>query len=268
MALGEREHVLRPSGAAEVADISEALNALNAALARSEVRQREFLLSVSHELRTPLTAIKGYGEALADGVLPDGDLVSAGDTVASEAERLNRLVQDLLDLARLGADDFRFDVSYVDAARVLNDAAQVWRKRCSDEDVDFQISGADQPVMVIADPVRIRQIIDNLAENALRVSPAGSQIEFVLHPELPEPGKTTIEVKDAGPGLTTEDMMIAFEPGRLFERYRGIRPVGTGLGLALVARLARGLRGEASVTRAAGGGSIFRVSISSVNPDP
>lgn len=263
MAEGERDRTLNPQGPAEVAEIAEALNALNAALLASEGRQREFLLSVSHELRTPLTAVKGYGEALADEVLAPADIPEVGVVVAHEAERLHRLVTDLLDLARLGAVDFRFALDSVDASEILAEAARVWRDRCAREDVHFELSGADQPALVQADAMRLRQIVDNLAENALRVSPAGSTIAFAIHRDrgVAGDGYIAIEVRDGGPGLSPADVAVAFEPGALHERYRGVRPVGTGLGLALVARLAAGMAGSATVTSVPGHGSSFWVRI-------
>jgi len=256
MAVGERQRTLEPTGPTEVGDIAKALNALNAALLVSEGRQREFLLSVSHELRTPLTAVKGYGEALSEGVLPAQDVPGVGSTIASEAQRLDRLVNDLLDLARLGAVDFHFDLADVDISEVLVEAGQVWRDRCARAGVHFELLGIDEPVIVRADSWRLRQIIDNLAENALRVSPTGSTIAFALHrdPDIAAGPFAVIEVRDAGPGLSEEDLAIAFEPGALHERYRGVRPVGTGLGLALVSRLAAGLHGSATVTSGRAGG--------------
>jgi HAMP domain-containing protein len=131
MASGSREEELPVQGPSEVADIAEALNALNAALVASEGRQRDFLLSVSHELRTPLTAVKGYGEALADDVLPADEIPTVGETIASEATRLNRLVNDLLDLARMGAVDFNITTTDIDLSEVVDETSRVWMDRCS-----------------------------------------------------------------------------------------------------------------------------------------
>ncbi|MGA1146757.1 MAG: ATP-binding protein [Candidatus Nanopelagicales bacterium] len=261
MASGSREEQLPVAGPLEVADIAEALNVLNAALATSEGRQREFLLSVSHELRTPLTAIKGYGEALADGLVPAEDAAHVGGTVAAEATRLNRLVNDLLDLARMGAVDFRIATARIDVSEVVDDAARVWTDRCTREGVRFATVGTETPTPVVADAMRVRQILDNLLENALRVSPRDSAITVVIHhdPQVAGPEYTAIEVRDAGPGLSSEDLAVAFDPGALHERYRGIRPVGTGLGLALVARLAAAMGGSSTVTSAPGEGSSFWV---------
>jgi signal transduction histidine kinase len=261
MASGSREEQLPADGPLEVADIAEALNTLNAALVASEGRQREFLLSVSHELRTPLTAIKGYGEALADGLVPASDTTDVGGTVAAEAARLDRLVNDLLDLARMGAVDFRIATARMDVSEVVDDAARVWTDRCAREDVHFATVGTDIPMPVVADAMRVRQILDNLLENALRISPRDSAITVVVHrdPQIAGSAFTAIEVRDAGPGLSAEDLSVAFDPGALHERYRGIRPVGTGLGLALVARLAAAMGGSAAVTSTPGVGSSFWV---------
>lgn len=258
MADGSRDVTLRPEGPVEIADIAVSLNRLNSALVMSEGRQREFLLSVSHELRTPLTAVKGYAEALSDGVIADEDVARTGATVAGEAARLDRLVSDLLDLARLGAVDFHVSPVDVDLVEICEDAAEVWRDRATPESVSFVLETPDTPVMVRTDPIRVRQIIDNLAENALRVSPPDSVI--VLAVRTDDDGGI-VEVRDSGPGLTDDDVEVAFEPGVLHERYRGVRPVGTGLGLALVGRLAEGLGGSAEAGQADEGGARFTVRI-------
>ena len=256
MTAGSRDVTLRPEGPAEIADIAESLNRLNTALVVSEGRQREFLLSVSHELRTPLTAVKGYAEALSDGVIEGEDVPRTGATVAAEAARLDRLVTDLLDLARLGAVDFRVSPVDVDLTELGTEAGEVWRLRAQGEEVTVTTEVPETPLVVSTDPMRVRQIIDNLAENALRVSPPGSTIVLAIRGDGPE---AIVEVRDSGPGLTDDDLSVAFEPGVLHERYRGVRPVGTGLGLALVGRLATGLGGRAEVGRAPEGGACFTV---------
>lgn len=256
MARGSRDVRLQPEGPVEVADIAESLNRLNAALVVSEGRQREFLLSVSHELRTPLTTVKGYAEALADGVVEGSDAARVGATVAAEAARLDRLVTDLLDLARLGAVDFRIAPVDVDLVELAEDAGGAWQLRAQAEGVTVRTELPEEPLAVHTDPMRVRQVIDNLAENALRVSPPDTTIVLAVRREG---GAAVVEVRDSGPGLTDDDLAVAFEPGVLHERYRGVRPVGTGLGLALVSRLAESLGGTAEAGRAVEGGARFTV---------
>jgi two-component system, OmpR family, sensor kinase len=263
LAQGDRDVVVTPEGPMEVAAIAESINRLTAALAASEGRQREFLLSVSHELKTPLTAVLGYAQAIGDGLITAADLPRTSAVMVDEARRLDRLVTDLLDLARLEAVDFSFTLVPLDIGDLLTQAAQVWRDRSQRVGVDFRLEmpGSDLGEAAIlsarADPVRLRQIIDNLAENALRVTPEGGQI--VLAGRCEGEATVVVEVRDTGPGLTLADLPDAFTPGVLHERYRGLRPVGTGVGLALVARLARGLGGRAEAGLAPEGGARFSV---------
>ncbi len=255
---GERGVVVTPEGPAEVANIAESLNRLSAALAVSEGRQREFLLSVSHELRTPITSVRGYAEALADGLVDPADVSRTGAVMSAETQRLDRLVSDLLDLARLRADDFRITPVTVDLGELVRDAAPVWKDRCERAGVAFRSEVPDSPVFVLADPLRLRQILDNLAENALRVTPADALIVLAVHRH---PTWGIVELRDSGPGLAAEDLEVAFEPGVLHERYRGVRQVGTGLGLALVGRLAAGMGGWARAGNAPEGGAAFAVGV-------
>ncbi|MHB1739474.1 MAG: sensor histidine kinase [Actinomycetes bacterium] len=267
LSTGERGVRVEPDGPVEVAEVAEAINTLSAALALSEDRQRELLLSVSHELRTPLTAVKGYAEALADGVVPATEVASTGRTMLAESERLERLVRDLLDLARLGAQDFRLDLSPTDVVELVRLAGVVWADRGRRAGVPVRVELPDGPLVVRTDPTRVRQIVDGLAENALRVTPPGRPVVLAVRAEA-RPGHlgsaitvpvAVLEVRDGGPGLTEDDIGVAFERSALYDRYRGVRRVGTGVGLALVAGLATRLGGAAQAGTAAEGGASFRV---------
>ncbi len=268
LAGGARDVRLQPEGPYEVAELADALNRLNGALATSEGREREFLLSVSHELRTPLTAVRGYAEALADGVVPPDEVARTGSVMLAEAQRLDRLVGDLLDLARLRAQDFRLDLADVDLTRLVQDAGQVWQDRCAREGVELQVQTTGVPLLVRTDPTRVRQIVDGLAENALRVTPAGRPVVLAAAPDPAASGWAWIEVRDGGPGLSDDDLAVAFERSALYERYRGVRRVGTGFGLALVHGLAQRLGGDAVAGRAPEGGARFSVRLPVGGPVP
>ena len=270
LAAGRRDVAVLAEGPAEVAEVAEAVNSLAAALSHSEARQREFLLSVSHELRTPLTAITGYAESLAEGVVAPEQAAEVGAIVLTESRRLDRLVADLLDLARLDAHQFRIDVNEVDVAQLCRAAGQVWSGRCAAVGVRFCLQ-VDEPVLpgaaappggfvVRTDPARLRQVLDGLLENALRVTPAGAPV--VLAARAGQAGgrrELVVEVRDGGPGLTEDDMAVAFERSALYERYRGLRRVGTGLGLAIVAGLVTRLGARIEAGRAPEGGARFTV---------
>ena len=254
---GRRGVQLAVNGPREVDEISNSLTELDAALVASEARQREFLLSVSHEFRTPLTAVKGYSEAIADGVLTGNNAVDAARLISSESARLDRLVSDLLDLARLGAVDFAIESVKIDLQEFAGEVCEVWGYRCQDSHVNFS-SEISVTTGFVGDPIRLRQVVDNLAENALRLSPSGSTLAI----RIEQMDKSlVIEVRDSGPGLSPDDQKVAFDPGALYERFRGVRPVGTGIGLALVDRLATGMGGQARVGSAPEGGARFTVEI-------
>lgn len=258
MAAGERTVHLDPAGVTEVRAVGEAINTLDHALLASEGRQREFLLSISHEIRTPLTAMRGYAEALEDGLIPPEDTARVGRTLAAETDRLDGFVRDLLALARLEADDFTLDLQPVDVAALLEQVQRAWQGAAAQAGVylTLQLPATDtgEPLLVITDAQRLRQIIDGLVGNALRITPPGKPL--LLHARLeestaiPAPAQTTdrpagtsgviaIEVRDSGPGLTAEDAAVAFDRGALSRRYTGQRPTGSGLGLSIAARLAQ-----------------------------
>ncbi len=265
LATGERGVRVQLDGPPEIADVAQALNGLSDALALSEDRQRRFLLTVSHELRTPLTAVSGYAEALADGVVSGPDVANAGRVIRDEAARLQRRVEELLALARLEADDVTIEIVEVDVTHLIRAAFAAWSARSAALGVTLVLevpAGAGTGpggVWASADPERLRQAVDALVDNALRViaaQPPGDRGPVVLAARAdPDVGDgAVVEVRDGGPGLAPEELAVAFEPGLLTERYRGERPVGSGVGLALVGRLARLMGGGAVATTAPEGG--------------
>jgi two-component system sensor histidine kinase BaeS len=257
LAAGRRDVTVTPDGPAEVAEVADAVNILASALNHSESRQRDFLLSVSHDLRTPLTAITGYAESLANGVVPADQTGVVGGVMLAESHRLTRLVTDLLDLARLDAYDFRVELADVDVRELVIAAGQVWHARCARSGVVFGLQPPPGPLPARTDAARVRQILDGLLENALRMTPAGAPI--VLAAGSDAAGAVVVEVRDGGPGLSDDDLAVAFERAELYNRYRGVRQVGTGLGLAIVHGLTARLGGTVQAGHAPEGGARFTV---------
>ena len=262
LAAGERDVHLDRTGPAEVADVAGSITPLAGSLAASEARQRDFLLSVSHEFRTPLTGIRGFGEALADGVVTGPAVQDAGRTVSGEAVRLQRLVEDLLALARLEADDFVLPPTELDVRELVRAAAGVWGPRFAGAGVAFALVEPPGPVSLVTDPLRLRQVVDGLAENALRATPAGQPL--VLELSRAADGEVVLQVRDGGPGLTEDDLVVAFDSSALADRYRGRRPTGVGIGLALIGRLVDRLGGTVTAGRAPEGGAVSTVTLPQV----
>ena len=258
MAAGERGLRVSRHSPSEVADVGDALAALDTALATSESRQREFLLSISHELRTPITAVRGYAEAIADGMIGPDELAGVGRTLVAETERLDHFVSDLLELARLDSDDFSITPGPVDVAQLLAQVRRAWIARSGQLGVEIAVETAGQLPRITSDARRLRQILDGLVENALRVAPTGTAV--TLFARLDEQ-RMLLQVRDAGPGLDAADQAVAFDRGVLRDRYRDIRPVGTGLGLSIATRLSERLGATIRVTSSAATGTVFTVAL-------
>lgn len=253
LAAGERGVTVPSPNTSELMDVATALTTLDTALTTSEARQREFLLSISHELRTPLTAVRGYAEAMADGLVDD--VAATGRTLVAETERLDTFVADLLELARLEADDFSISAAPVDLQAVLAEVVEAWSGRASL--LGATVSAAEGEASTASSPVatdahRLRQVLDGLVENALRAG--SSSVVLVL-------GATTVDVVDNGPGIDDADLAHAFDRGALRARYRDVRSVGTGLGLSIAARLVERLGGSIAVSNPPGGGAKFSVTL-------
>ncbi|HEX5247657.1 MAG TPA: HAMP domain-containing sensor histidine kinase [Gaiellaceae bacterium] len=235
-------------GAAELATLATAFNDLPEQLARAREAERSFLLSVSHELKTPLTAIRGWAEALGEGAV---DAHDAAETVAAEAARLERLVRDLLDLARMNRTDFSVHPSEVDLAEVAADAVLRYQQQAAAFGVELAaVSEGHAPA--VADADRALQVVSNLVENALRLTPRGGAVRVVTAPGV-------LRVEDTGPGLEQEERDRAFERFYLHERYGRERPVGTGLGLAIVKELTEAMGGRVDVVSEPGRLTAFTV---------
>ncbi len=215
----------------ELRELAESINTMGESLARSEGLGRQFLLSVSHDLRTPLTSIRGYADAVTDGATED--VVGAVAIIGSEARRLERLVQDLLDLARLDARQFSLHMERVECADIVEAVTIGFRPEADANSIELQTVLPDgQQLWVNADPDRLGQVVANLVENAFKF--ATSKVLVGAGTVGPQ---SAIWVTDDGPGIAAEDLPHVFE--RHFSSDRvPTRKLGTGLGLAIVAELA------------------------------
>lgn len=250
LAGGDRSRRVSVDADDEIAVLAEAFNTMADELQADESMQRDFLMSISHELRTPLTAIQGYAEAIEDGTA-GADGVRAAGVIVGESKRLARLVSDLLDLARLDARRFSVHPEPVDVPGVLETVRGNFARTGSE--VDLVAEGCDATVR--ADRDRLIQVLSNLVENSLRYTPAGGRIVL----SCSEGDRVTIEVTDTGPGFEDEDLARAFERQYLWSKYRGLREVGTGLGLVITRELAQLMEGEVRAANVPSGGARFSV---------
>jgi signal transduction histidine kinase len=246
LAEGEAPQPLPLDGPPEVATLAASFNHLADELRRTQDAERAFLLSVSHELKTPLTAIRGHAEALQDNVLGPGP---TGVVIEREAKRLERLVGDVLDLARLRRRAFSVRAEKVDLGELALAAFERHGPAARSFGVELEVL-AEPDALALGDADRVLQALSNLVENALRSTPRGRSVRIVARP-----GR--LEVVDDGPGLAAEELDRAFERFFLYDRYAGERRVGTGLGLAIVGQLAEAMGGTAEVRSEPGAGATF-----------
>lgn len=240
--------VLPVEGPRELASLARSFNEVAVQLATAREAEQAFLLSVSHELKTPLTAIRGYAEALQDEALSADE---AAETIVAESRRLERLVGDLLDLARVRKSEFSVRREQVDLGEIAREACRRYEAQAREFGVALDVA-SDPGALATADEDRTLQIVSNLVENALRLTPAGGSVRVVARPGL-------VEVRDTGPGLAPDELDHAFERFYLHSRYGRERSVGTGLGLAIVKALAEGMGGSVAVRSTPGELTVFSV---------
>ena len=237
-------------GAKELRSLATSFNEMATQLSDAREAEKAFLLSVSHELRTPLAAVRGYSEALADGAIAPREVA---ETIGREALRLERLVGDLLDLARVSRSEFSIHLARLDLDDVAREAFQRFQAQAESFDVRLEIvSNGTAPAL--GDHDRLLQVASNLIENALRVTPAGGSVRIVV-----ATGMLTVE--DTGSGLSLDELPRAFERFFLYSRHTSERSVGTGLGLAIVKELVDGMKGAVTVTSELGSGTSFTVQL-------
>jgi two-component system OmpR family sensor kinase len=239
------------------------IEAAFAASAASAEQLRRFLADASHELRTPLTSIRGYAEMFDRGVRdrPE-DLALAMRHIRSEADRMAVLVEDLLLLARLGQQR-PIASDPVDVAQVAAEAVVAARAAYPGRVIELR-TPAD-PVVVVGDHGRLRQVVDNLVRNAITYAPPDEPVEVTVGRG---PDAVDIVVADRGPGIAPEDRSRIFEAFQRLDPSRARATGGVGLGLAIVAAIVRAHGGSVLVEDRPGGGALFRVHLPQRWPSP
>jgi DNA-binding response OmpR family regulator/signal transduction histidine kinase len=240
-----------PSGHDEIALLTARFRGMVSELAEAERLKRSFLMSVSHELRTPLTAIRGHVEAIREGIVTEPEQVEVSlEIVAAETGRLERLVGDVLDLAKLQAHRFMVRTEEVDLGRLLDQAFGAFAEEARRREIDLQLRRPDEAPVIVSDGDRVLQIISNLLSNAFRWTPDGGRVELALSTR---DGRVAVDVRDSGPGVAPADR------ARIFEAFVSEDLDGTGLGLPIARELAIALGGRIELESELGRGSRFRL---------
>jgi len=240
-----------PGGGSEIERLATRFGEMAARLAESEELSRHFLKSVSHELRTPLTAIRGHVAALREGVLEGEDARHRSlEVVAEEGARLERLVGDVLDLAKLDARRFTLLHEEVDMRVLCERAHAAFAAEAQARGIDLGLT-IDGNAVLVTDGDRVLQIVSNLLANAIQWTPEGGRVGLNL---MVRSGEVVVTVSDTGPGIAAEEQERIFRP---FWSGHGGHGGGTGLGLPIASELATALGGRLEVESKPGAGSRF-----------
>jgi signal transduction histidine kinase len=232
-------------GKDEMAQLAEAINHLANDLHRLQTSRKEFLSSVSHELRTPLSYLKGYSQALDEGMLKtEEDQKKYIKVIRQEADRLTCLVEDLFDLAQMDEGQLRLSKEPVELDEIIRKMIQTIGPRAQVKSIQlYHIS--DKPLPLIeGDYGRISQVLFNLLDNAIRHTPSGGKIVVTVQADQ---NHVKIDVEDTGSGIPTKELPYIWERFYRVDKSRARESGGTGLGLAIVKQIIEGHRGSVHI---------------------
>lgn len=256
----EESAVEVPETRDEIAALADTMNELLGRLQGALARQRAFVADASHELRTPLAVLRGELELAARPGRSRDELASAVRGAAAEAERLSRLTDDLLLLARSDEDRLYLRLQTTDIGKLLASSARIAASRLDPAGVSCRVE-ARRGMLAAVDGDRIRQAVDNLLDNALRFAPPGSAILLSAAADGSDLG---IQVRDDGPGFPPGFLPHAFERFRRPDTGRSREDGGAGLGLAIVRAVAAAHGGTATAANRPGGGAMVSLRLPGV----
>jgi len=241
IAAGNYSRRVSIKGQDEIGMLGSAFNRMAEAVERARKVQRDFLANVSHELKTPLTSLIGFSQALVDGsLLSESERSRAATIVHEESERVLRMAQELLDLARVEAGSISMHIAAVDLGGQLEQELEMLRPRATARGLALKMSVPDDIPPVAADPERLHQILDNLLDNAVKYAPEDATVDAIAR--LSGSAVETVISNPVGPHRP--------DPDRMFDRFyradpsRSAAAGGVGLGLAISRELAAAMKGR------------------------
>ena len=222
----------------EIGQLCETINNMAEELGRSDEIKNEFISSVSHELRTPLTAIKGWAETISHST--DPSTVEKGtQIILNETERLYGMVENLLDFSRLQNSDMKFTKEKMDLVAEVEEVAIMFTPRCKQNGIELDYQGTEDIIPVYGDKARLKQVMVNLLDNAIKYTPAGGRIQIKVDFDKKN-NLVNVSVEDSGKGIHPEDIRKVTQK---FYKGKGAKR-GSGIGLALVKEIITAHGGE------------------------
>ena len=241
-------------GQDEVAELGRAFNRMAQRLAADEEQRRRLFAGVAHELRTPLSVIQGTLEGVLDRVIePTPERIA---TLHSQTLLLARLITDLRDLSLAQAGQLRLNLQSIDAGRVVRETLEAVSPLAEERGVALRTDVPQRLARIDADPDRVRQIVQNLVENAVQFTPRGGEVRVAMGED---DDSVRLQVSDTGVGIAEADLPHIFRHFYRADQSRARSSGGTGLGLAIVKSLVEAHGGRVTVDSAVGSGSTFTV---------
>jgi two-component system, OmpR family, sensor kinase len=259
IARGDYDQQLVLHGPQEVRLLADSFNSMAQQVKMTQQAQRDFVSNVSHDLKTPLTSIRGWSQALVDGTaVTEEERQQAAGIIYNETERMQRLVNQLLDLARIESGQLKLVVEPVDMGQILVEVHSALAFSAQESGVRFTFDRRETPP-VLGDYDRLGQLFSNLVDNALSHTPPGGRVHVGLRADGGQGVEVTVQ--DSGEGIAAADLPRIFE--RFYQadksRVRGNGRVGAGLGLAIVRELVEAHHGRIRAISQPGQGSAFIV---------
>ena len=230
-ASGNLKHTIDVKSGDEMQYLSDTLNYMASELDKSSDSQRAFIANVSHDFRSPLTSIKGYAEAMQDGTIPPELHSKYLGIVISEADRLNKLSQEMLTMQQIGSGNRTLNSTVFDINEMIRQTAASFEGSCAQKSILIELIMEEEHLDVYADYSQIQQVLYNLIDNAIKFSKNHSKIEVETSERL---GKAYIYVKDHGIGIASSELSKIWDRFYKADTSRGKDPRGSGLGLAIV----------------------------------
>jgi len=260
---GDYGHQAPVTGSVEMRALAADFNYMAGQVQRAHDAQRDFLANISHDLKTPLTSIQGFSQAMLDGTIRErAAFLAAAQVVNAEAQRMARLVADLVDLVRLQSGAAVVEKAPVDVGRLLEQAATGMQPQATDRHVELRVQAPTLPP-IPADADRLRRAITNLLDNALRHTPPEGRVTLSVEGL---PGAVCIRVQDTGEGIPESDLPRVFERFYQVDKSRAGADHGSGLGLAIVREVVAAHGGEVRVQSRPGAGSEFAITLPTGRP--
>jgi two-component system phosphate regulon sensor histidine kinase PhoR len=228
-------------------------------LKKLEQMRKDFVANVSHELKTPITSIKGFSETLLDGAMHDQKAQEAFlSIILKESNRLQSLIQDLLDLSKIEQHGFKLVVTELNVYEQISDVLTMLKGKMDEKNILLDFNNSNSSLTIEGDPDRLKQVFINIINNAINYTPSGGNISITI---LNQQRHVAVLVKDTGIGIEKDEIPRIFERFYRVDKARTRNSGGTGLGLAIVKHIIEAHKGTIEVNSEVGKGTVFTIKL-------